>query len=313
MVAVNNDSTPFSPASESNRRLKLLLWGDTGSGKTTTALQFPNPAVIDLEGGTEHYGSAFRFDVLKATAADDINAAVDSLFGDGHDYRTLVIDPITQYWEALQKKWSDIFLRRNKGSKGHRLEYYDLQPRDWMTIKAEHKEFIRKLIQLDMNVIVTARQKTLYADQGFMRAVGETFDGEKSLPYLFDSILRLYRDDKGRFMAENIKDRTNKLPHGLFEISYQILADRLGEDALGRVAVPALLATPAQVTTLRHLISVSGMDDLTVQHRLAAYGADSIESLTSAAASTIIAKLEAAGIQPAKPATQDKETDHAES
>ena len=34
-----------------------------------------------------------------------------------------------------------------------------------------------------MNVIITARQKTQYADSGFMRAIGETFDGEKSLPY----------------------------------------------------------------------------------------------------------------------------------
>ena len=92
-----------------------------------------------------------------------------------------------------------------------------------MTIKAECKELIRKLIALDMNVIVTARQKALYADAGFMRAIGETFDGEKSLPYLFDSILRLYRDDNGRFMAENLKDRSDKLPRGQFEVSYDRL------------------------------------------------------------------------------------------
>lgn len=238
------NSLAFRPAGETDRRLKMLCWGDNGTGKTTMGIQFPNPAVIDLEGGTEHYGGDFQFDVLKATEADDINAAVDGLLTQDHDYRTLVIDPITLYWDALQKKWSDIFLRRNKGSKGHRLEFYDLQPRDWMTIKGEHKELIRKLIQLDMNVIVTARQKTLYADQGFMRAVGETFDGEKSLPYLFDTILRLYRDDKGRFMAENLKDRTNKLPSGHFEISYQILEDHLGRESLGRKAVPFRLQPP---------------------------------------------------------------------
>lgn len=291
----------FRPAKESNRRLKLLLWGDAGSGKTTIGIQFPNPAVIDLEGGTEHYGFDFQFDVLKATEADDINAAVDGLLTQDHDYRTLVIDPITLYWDALQKKWSEIFLRRNKGSKGHRLEFYDMQPRDWMTIKAEHKELIRKLIQLDMNVIVTARQKTLYADQGFMRAVGETFDGEKSLPYLFDTILRLYRDDKGRFMAENLKDRTNKLPSGHFEVSYQILEDHLGKDSLGRKAVPIQEATASQLDSLRHLIADSGMKEETVQTRLAAYGADSIEALTQKTAQKIIDKLNAAGEQPANP------------
>ena len=303
----------FKPAGESERRIKLLMWGDTGSGKTTLSLQFPKPAVIDLEGGTEHYGGDFAFDVLKATTADEITAAVDWLVANDHDYRTLVIDPITLYWDALQKKWSDIFMRRNKGSKGHRQEFYDLQPRDWMTIKAEHKEFIRKLIQLDMNVIVTARQKTLYADQGFMRAVGETFDGEKSLPYLFDTILRLHRDDKGRFMAENLKDRTNKFPHGHFEVSYQDLERRLGSDALGRQSVPRQLALAGQIATLRHLIDASGMEEETVRQRLSAYNADSLESLTPENAQTIIDKLEAAGGQPAEPATSTKETDDAQS
>jgi len=236
-----NQTAPFIPARSTRRRFKLLLWGDSGSGKTTLSLQFPKPAVIDLEGGTEHYGEDFQFDVLKATTADEITRAVDWLRTSEHEYRTLVIDPITLYWDALQQKWSDIFMRRNKGSKGHRLDYYDLQPRDWMRIKAEHKELIRKLIGLDMNVIVTARQKAQYADSGFMRVIGETFDGEKSLPYLFDTILRFYRDDKGRFMAENLKDRTGRLPQGTFEISYQVLEERLGKDALGRKSEPIRL------------------------------------------------------------------------
>ena len=303
----------FQPAGETNRRLKMLCWGDNGTGKTTMGIQFPNPAVIDLEGGTEHYGGDFQFDVLKATEADDVNAAVDGLLTQDHDYRTLVIDPITLYWDALQKKWSDIFLRRNKGSKGHRLEFYDLQPRDWMTIKAEHKELIRKLIQQDMNVIVTARQKTLYADQGFMRAVGETFDGEKSLPYLFDTILRLYRDDKGRFMAENLKDRTNKLPSGHFVISYQILEDRLGKESLGRKAVPIQEATASQLDSLRHLIADSGMKEETVQNRLASYGADSIEALTQKTAQKIIDKLNAAVNPSANSETSNEENNNAES
>lgn len=305
------NSLAFRPAGETDRRLKMLCWGDNGTGKTTMGIQFPNPAVIDLEGGTEHYGGDFQFDVLKATEADDINAAVDGLLTQDHDYRTLVIDPITLYWDALQKKWSDIFLRRNKGSKGHRLEFYDLQPRDWMTIKGEHKELIRKLIQLDMNVIVTARQKTLYADQGFMRAVGETFDGEKSLPYLFDTILRLYRDDKGRFMAENLKDRTNKLPSGHFEISYQILEDHLGRESLGRKAVPLQVATASQLDSLRHLIAESGMTEERVQNRLSAYGADSIEALTQKTAQKIIDKLNATVNPSAEPDNSNKENTNA--
>ena len=88
----NTNSLAFQPAGETTRRLKMLCWGDNGTGKTTMGVQFPNPAVIDLEGGTEHYGGDFQFDVLKVTEADDINAAVDGLLTQDHDYRTLVID-----------------------------------------------------------------------------------------------------------------------------------------------------------------------------------------------------------------------------
>ncbi|MBU1701037.1 MAG: ATP-binding protein [Candidatus Eisenbacteria bacterium] len=240
MQGANNvDVSPrFKKSRSLDKRLKLFVWGDSGTGKTTLALQFPNPAVIDLEGSADLYGGLFDFDVLRASTADEAMTAVQWLASHQHEYRTLVIDPVSVYWDALQKKWSDIFLRRNKGSKGYRFEFYDLQVRDWMTIKAEFKDFIRRIIALDMNVIVTARQKTQYADGAFMKAIGETFDGEKSLPYLFDTILRLYRDEKGRFLGECIKDRSQKLPLGEFELSYEVLQKAFGIGTLNQAAKP---------------------------------------------------------------------------
>jgi hypothetical protein len=290
----NKDASPFQKAKSLDRRLKLFLWGDSGVGKTTLALQFPKPVVIDLEGGTDLYGEAFEFEVLRATSADDVMEAVDWLLTHTHPHRTLVIDPVTVYWDALQKKWSDIFLRRNKGSKGYKFEFYDLQPRDWMTIKAEFKELIRKLIALDMNVIVTARQKVQYADGGFMKAIGETFDGEKSLPYLFDTIVRLHRDDKGRFLGECLKDRSNKLPRGDFECSVALFEEIFGKKRLARKARPLAVATDEQKRRIHELIVEFGMTAEQVGRRLSAYGADSIDDLTEENARIIAGKLEAA-------------------
>ena len=169
---------PFKKAETMEKRIKLLAWGDTNTGKTTLGLQFPHPVVIDLERGADLYAEKFDFDVLRASTADDVIQAVDWLLDNKHSYRTLVIDPITIFWEALQKKWSDIFLRRNKGSKGYKFDFYDFQPKDWMAIKAELKKFIRKLNALDMNVIVIAREKTKYKDGSYMVPIGETFEGK---------------------------------------------------------------------------------------------------------------------------------------
>ena len=52
------------------RRLKLFVYSDSGAGKTTLAVQFPQTAIIDLEGGTDHYGELSNFDVLHARTAD---------------------------------------------------------------------------------------------------------------------------------------------------------------------------------------------------------------------------------------------------
>ena len=289
-----HDGSPFQKARSLDKRLKLFLWGDSGVGKTTLALQFPKPVVIDLEGGADLYGESFDFDVLRASTADEVMDAARWLLTHAHPHRTLVIDPITVYWDALQKKWSDIFLRRNKGSKGYKFEFYDLQPRDWMTVKAEFKDLIRKIIALDMTVIVTARQKVQYADGAFMKAIGETFDGEKSLPYLFDTIVRLYRDEKGRFLGECLKDRSNKLPPGEIEASYARFEELFGKATLQRKARPTVFATQEQKRQIREHIARFAMTPEQVARRLAAYNAESLIDLTEENARVIIGKFESA-------------------
>jgi len=199
-----------------------MFFGGSGAGKTTLALKFPKPALLDLEGGADLYGGRFDFGVLRATKCDEITAAVDWIAAHPSEFETVIVDPITVYWDALQRKWSEVFLLRNRGAKGHRHEFYELGPKEWMTIKADWREFLRKLLALDAHVIVTAREKPEYADTGFMRQTGTTFDGEKSLPYLFDVVMRQYRDAEGRYLAQVIKDRTGCLPTEPFEPKIEI-------------------------------------------------------------------------------------------
>jgi hypothetical protein len=294
--------SPFRKAEKMEKRLKLFLWGPSGCGKTTLALRFPKPVVIDLERGTEPYGGVvdtasnreFEFDVRQTTNPDEAETLVDWLLTNPHDYRTLIVDPITVYWEALQKKWSDIFLKRNKGGKGYKFEFYDLQPRDWNTIKGEYKEFTRKLLALDMNVIVIARSKVLYEEGAFMKSSGETFDGEKTLPFLFDTHLRLWKTPDGKFMAETVKDRTNRLPQGTFEVSYTLFEEKYGARSIARKATPVRLATQSQKDRIRELSKEFGITEEKLVERLQAYGAESLDDLTKVNADVIIQRMEEA-------------------
>jgi len=285
---------PFVKAQAKHARLKLFLWGETGSGKTRLALHFPSPTVIDQEKGTIHYAAEFDFHVKHTTDPNVTIEAVDWLRLNKHPYKTLIIDPITLYWEALQKKWSEILLRRNVESKGYKHEFYDMQVKDWMAVKGEWKEFIRKLLGLDMNVIVTAREKTKYKDGGFMQAIGETFDGEKSLPYLFDTVMRLFKTKEGKYMGLCIKDRTGKFPEkGEFEISYKMFEKRYGA-ALKKEAIVISYASPEQIQKIKDMGNELGMTAEKIQSRLSAYDAESWDELTEDNAKIIIEKLETA-------------------
>jgi AAA domain len=48
--------SPFTKAATRPKRPKILVHGESGDGKTTFALRFPKPVVLDLEGGTDLSG-----------------------------------------------------------------------------------------------------------------------------------------------------------------------------------------------------------------------------------------------------------------
>ena len=121
-----------------------------------------------------------------------------------------------------------------------------------------------------------------------------TFDGEKSLPYLFDTIVRLYRDEKGRFLGECLKDRSNTLPLGGFEVSYARFEELFGKQALTRRARPTAFATDEQKQQIREHIARFEMTPEQVTRRLAAYGTDSLDTLSEDNARVILTKFESA-------------------
>src|ERR1700710_718410 len=81
-----------------SKRLKLFMYGPAGVGKTTAAIQFPKSYIIDCERGSENYDKLITDSESAVFRTNDINeviSEVKSLLTEKHDFRTLVIDPIT--------------------------------------------------------------------------------------------------------------------------------------------------------------------------------------------------------------------------
>lgn len=243
------EANPFVSATKVPRRVKAFFYGPTGSRKTITALKFPKPAVVDLEDGTKWYADQFSFDVVPDVKDFATYVGViDYLATGNHPYLTFVTDPSTIVWELLQKQWSDTFITRNIGGKGFKFDFYNMQPGDWKHVKAEWKDTMKRLMDLDMHVIFTARVADLFADGGeMMRKIGERPDGEKNVRYYFDIVLRLDVNGQGETIATVEKDRTNKLPKEPFKLEYDIIEQAFGKEYLFREVDPTLMPEPSTI------------------------------------------------------------------
>jgi len=229
---------PFVEATEEDSRLKILVFGGSGIGKTRFALRFPKPVIIDLDGGSRRYGKEFNFSRLPhIETVKDVENAVNFLRKEKHEYKTLIIDPITKFWEMLQEEWEQKFLTRNKSGKGFKFEYYDFQPNDWRHIKADLKTFIRWINQIDMNVVAIARAKKEYKDGQFMVPTGEEVpDAERNAIFEFDTVLQVFFNAKKEPTALCWKDRDHHLPSlpTEFSFTYEAIEKMVGKGTLNR-------------------------------------------------------------------------------
>jgi len=225
---------PFRPAEQVAPRVKTLVYGASGVGKTYLALTAPGRvAVIDTEGGTAFYANRVgpkglsAFDVLPTKTFAQVEAALVYLRANPGQYETLVIDPVTVLYETLQDAAQDrrAEVRRNTEA--------DLEMLDWQRIKRAYKRLMTDLVNLPMHVVVTARESDLTEERttGSGRKervkIGHKPDAEKSTPYYFDTLLRLVPVAKGReAIVEKDRTGTHELNARLLNPSFAALFDK---------------------------------------------------------------------------------------
>jgi hypothetical protein len=248
------------------KRLKLFMFGPAGVGKTTAAIQFPNSYIIDCEKGAENYdklitesGSA----VFQTTDMHDVIQEVKSLLTTRHDYRTLVIDPITTVYNDLLEK-AEAKVGTDFG-------------RHYGEANKTMKRLANLIMALDMNVVVTAHAKAEYGDN--LKKLGYTFDGWRQLDYWFDLVVELGKRGKKR-TARVVKTRIEGFPdEDVFEWSYEGIKKRYDIAMLEKEAQALQLATQDQVRELKDLLNLVRLPEGTVDRWFAKAGVDLLEDM----------------------------------
>ena len=269
------------------KRFKALFFGEEGVGKSTAAISFPRPYIIDTEKGIEQDGYVERIEkvggvVFQTTDFDELLKEVKSLLVEKHEYKTLVIDPLTTLYDDLLDKSAT----KRKSSKDPEGTAFGAHYRD---ANAKIKHLLSLLLRLDMNIIVTSHAKKEYSTD--MTVIGTTFDCYKKLGYLFDLVLQIQKRGKER-VAMVKKSRIDAFPDGdIFPFNYETVAQRYGREILEKDSVPEQLSSPEQIAEVKRLIDVMKIDRDTVQKWLDKAESHSLEEVNAKIMDTIIAKL----------------------
>lgn len=236
------------------KRLKALFYGSAGVGKTTAAIQFPKPYLIDTEKGAENdqYTSLLQKAggvIFQTTDFDEVVNEVKALLAEKHEYKTLIIDPLTTLYNDLLDKSA---LKNGTEFGRH---YSDANK------KVNH--LINLLLRLDMNVIITSHAKQVYGDN--MSVLGNTFDCYKKLDYLFDLVFEIQKRGKHRVALIKKSRMASFQDTDTFDFSYGEVAKRYGKDILERDAVAQQLADESQVKEVLRLIELIKVPEETYQ------------------------------------------------
>lgn len=215
--------------------LKILVYGDTGTGKTSFALTFPKSLILDTEDGYEWYENTEKAKnmagIVRSQSFDDLDDLLDQLERDSSEYSTFVIDSETKIYENLQEALLDVEERRAR--KKHRDELdANISQRSWGKIKQISLRLQNEKIRLasqGVNIVSVSQAADVMENSGdTMVKVGEKPDMHKKAKYDYDIKLRLFIKD-GKYYGEVEKDRTDTYSVGtvLENPSYDNWKDRV--------------------------------------------------------------------------------------
>lgn len=227
------------------KRLKALFYGNAGVGKTTAAINFPKPYLIDTEKGAsnDQYVEILKKSggvVFQTTDFDELVKEVKALLTEKHEFKTLIIDPLTTLYNDLLDKSA----LKNGTDFG----------RHYNEANKRMKSLLNLLLRLDMNVIITSHAKNEYGQN--LSVLGQTFDCYKKLDYLFDLVFEIQKRGKERIGLIK-KSRIESFPDGeTFPFSYEEIAKRYGKEVLERNAISEKLSDESQVKEILRLIEL---------------------------------------------------------
>jgi len=225
----------FNKATKKKSKLRLALFGASGSGKTYTALRIAKGlggkvAVIDSErGSASKYSDRFDFDVVEMD-----EQKIDNYIGFINDaekekYDVLIIDSMTHAWQELLQDVEKIAQTQFKGNTWSA----------WSKGTPKQKSLVDALLGYNGHIIATMRSKTewtLSDNNGKIKPtrVGLAPEQGKGIEYEFDLLIEITPEHVGSVL----KDRTGKFQDKIIEKPDEKFGEQLAQWLSEGIEIP---------------------------------------------------------------------------
>lgn len=269
-------------------RIKGVLFGGPGAGKTWAALTFPSPYYIDTEGGADlaHYqkrlkeaGGAYFGPHDGALDFDSIIEQVDALATEKHGYKTLVIDSLSRpFWNLAARE------QERLGEKDAFGAYKKLPLQ-------KARRLIAHLDRIDMNVWLVCHEIAEWQNvDGQRQEVGRQPDtGWDKIPYELHLTLQVRKIGKGIREALVWKSRLTGFPEfdrfylqeAGKDVAYTNFTERYARDFIEAEVKPIVLANSDQVAEIERLLGIVRVTDTEIEKVFTKAGVETWAELTS--------------------------------
>ena len=189
--------------------VNMVIYGDSGVGKTTLISQLDNAIVLSAEQGLLSL-KKFDIDYIEIANAEDVDEAYELVRKSDYDH--IVFDSLTEIAEVVLFQIQADLVKKGKGkdkrqSYGELAEAFGVMIRKFRDIKGK-------------NTIFMAKEKNIYDEEGIVIRYAPMMPGRvlpHGLPYLVDEVFCYMMDRKGRYFLTSAdrkrpaKDRSGEL------------------------------------------------------------------------------------------------------
>lgn len=267
-----------APESVKQGKIKAVLFGPSGVGKTTLALSFPCPYYFDVEGGAK--GPQYRELLQKAGGAymgpedgtmsfETLIEQMQALATEKHGFKTLIVDSLTKLFQSTI------------AAEAERLGDKDAFGASKKPAVAAMRRLVMWASRLDMNIWFICHETAEWGMVGGQRTeIGKVPDVWEKLIYELDLAVQAAKRGPQR-LAVVKKSRLLAFPDGeTFPLEYGEFAARHGKEGVEAEAGQIALATPEQIAEVRKLLDIVKVPETDIEKGFTKAGVSSWEEMT---------------------------------